>query len=760
MLTTQLGKLLRKYYLNKYLNLYNLHVDLSCDDRLPFFQRLSGSPHSNKNDGPLVSIIMPAHNAEATIELALGSLLNQTWENLQIIVVDDASTDSTRQKVRSLAKNDSRIELVRSKANVGPYVCRNLGVKFVRGYWLTVHDADDWAFPDRIEQQVLSLTAASAPACIGRMLRMNEHGQITRPIAGVSVNEDGYLRLCYSSLMVQSSYFRNKLGAWDSVRVGGDAELIERIKALGTSSQHLYRPLMLCLDQNSGLTNHEILGLPDVTGQARSLRTDYKLAFSDWHKAASSLKMLPSIIVVRSKRQKLTLLSRAPSKDFSGWTKDLELIKSSPFFDINWYSENYPYFKQTGMNPAEHYLTHGASDKLSPGPKFDTQFYLMMSMRYNPLIYASREKYKTVAGNRVLLSCSNIAQNGYFKKALSCAEEYLPTQLKHTVHILKANEALMNNNESEWQACVNAYLNHFGVAPICLEAGESDVFNRLSTAHVDKIMDGPLISVIIAAWNAEKTIFTAARSILDQTWHNLELLIVDDASTDGTWTILEKIAASDERVRIYRNSKNVGPYASKNKALLHAKGEWVTGHDADDWSLPTRLQDHLSEAITKRYDASLGYMIRITSKGYFSHIASPSAFSIDGVARKSSISCLFKRRFMVEKLGFWDTVRFGADSEMIFRAEKVLGHKFGLIKKIGMICQDLETSLTNDPMHGVDKAKGISPIRANYRSSWESWMQNSDQVESFYLPFPQLIRRYKAPAEMEVPIDDILSNLR
>jgi hypothetical protein len=158
--------------------------------------------------------------------------------------------------------------------------------------------------------------------------------------------------------------------------------------------------------------------------------------------------------------------------------------------------------------------------------------------------------------------------------------------------------------------------------------------------------------------------------------------------------------------------------------------------------------------------ASLGYMVRIRPDGYFDHIGKLTNFCLDGVSRKASISCMFERNTLKHKLGYWDTVRFGADSEMISRAKRLLGTAFCEVEQITMICLDLESSLTNDPAHGVDKNSGISPIRANYRDAWTRWQMNKMTTRNTYLEFPQSERRYAAPAEMLPSPQDILAILK
>lgn len=82
----------------------------------------------------LVSIIIPVYNREDTILRAVESVCNQTYSNIEIIVVDDASTDSTMEKLQLI--KDKRVRYYRNNINMGPSIARNIGVNLARGYYI------------------------------------------------------------------------------------------------------------------------------------------------------------------------------------------------------------------------------------------------------------------------------------------------------------------------------------------------------------------------------------------------------------------------------------------------------------------------------------------------------------------------------------------------------------------------------------------------------------------------------------------------
>lgn len=112
-----------------------------------------------------------------------------------------------------------------------------------------------------------------------------------------------------------------------------------------------------------------------------------------------------------------------------------------------------------------------------------------------------------------------------------------------------------------------------------------------------------LISVIMAAYNAEKTISQAVESVLNQTYKDIELLIIDDCSTDATWSIIEELANKDQRIVLFRNEVNSGVSKTRYYGLQKAKGDWIAILDSDDAWKSDKLEKQID--IYKKTGAEL-----------------------------------------------------------------------------------------------------------------------------------------------------------
>lgn len=108
---------------------------------------------------PLVSVVIPVYNANGFLSGAIESIQNQTYKNLEIIIVDDGSTDETPKILSSLAKKDKRIKILTNKRNLNIASSLNRGIKLAKGSYIARMDADDISLPNRIEKQIKYLLA-------------------------------------------------------------------------------------------------------------------------------------------------------------------------------------------------------------------------------------------------------------------------------------------------------------------------------------------------------------------------------------------------------------------------------------------------------------------------------------------------------------------------------------------------------------------------------------------------------------------------
>ncbi|MBY6092917.1 glycosyltransferase family A protein [Maritimibacter alkaliphilus] len=227
------------------------------------------APAGPAPDRGKVSVILPAFQAEAQIGTALAGLQAQSHENLEILVVDDASTDGTADLVADLAAQDPRIVLLRQRRNGGAYAARNLGLARASGDFITTHDADDWSHSQKIALQVAELTGA--PEVMGVIT----HWSRVRPDLAITTNWRLSAQLTqwsHSSFLFRRAV-AERLGGWDAVRVSGDTDYIWRVQA-AYGAQAVRRilpavPLAFAADAAGSLTRASLTHVRSTYGGLR-----------------------------------------------------------------------------------------------------------------------------------------------------------------------------------------------------------------------------------------------------------------------------------------------------------------------------------------------------------------------------------------------------------------------------------------------------------------------------------------------------------
>ena len=190
----------------------------------------------------------------------------------------------------------------------------------------------------------------------------------------------------------------------------------------------------------------------------------------------------------------------------------------------------------------------------------------------------------------------------------------------------------------------------------------------------------PKVSVIIPAYNTEAYLAKAIESVLEQTLTDIEVIIVDDASSDKTVEVAKSF--TDPRLKVIVNQQNLGAAAARNRALRAAQGEWIAVLDSDDWYAPERLSKLVSLANEKNADmiADDLYLINDGETSPWSTLIQESEERIDKIFQVDIVyfvetdiygqpglhlgisKPLFKREFLVKHgIEYDDAIRMGQD---------------------------------------------------------------------------------------------------
>lgn len=149
------------------------------------------------------------------------------------------------------------------------------------------------------------------------------------------------------------------------------------------------------------------------------------------------------------------------------------------------------------------------------------------------------------------------------------------------------------------------------------------------------------VSVITSAYNSERFISQMICSVLNQTFSNWELIIVDDNSSDNTVKIVQSYANTDRRIRCIKLKRNVGSGLARNKAIAEAKGRYIAFLDSDDLWKPNKLEVQLKYMISNSYSFTYSSYDRINDRGEtIGHMGIPDRVSYNDLLRVCSIGCL------------------------------------------------------------------------------------------------------------------------
>ncbi|MEY4347950.1 MAG: hypothetical protein RIS43_369, partial [Actinomycetota bacterium] len=209
----------------------------------------SASPHK-------VSVIFPVRNCAKTIEAALLSIYEQSHQNLEVLIIDDASGDDTVEIAQEVSRRYPNISttILRNHCAVGPFVSRNRGLAVAKGDFITFNDGDDISHPQRLEIHVRNLSQnPSLMFETSRSMRLQHNGVIAFQPWHPTV----FLHLGGPTFIARRELFA-KTGVFDSVRFDGDFEFSRRVDRLVGihAGRQLPQPLYILDLADQNLTTH------------------------------------------------------------------------------------------------------------------------------------------------------------------------------------------------------------------------------------------------------------------------------------------------------------------------------------------------------------------------------------------------------------------------------------------------------------------------------------------------------------------------
>jgi teichuronic acid biosynthesis glycosyltransferase TuaG len=144
----------------------------------------------------LISIITPTYNSGIYIKKTIQSVINQTYSNWELIIIDDCSVDNTLEIVKLFSNNDSRIKLLQLEVNSGAAIARNRGLEIAKGRFIAFCDCDDIWFENKLEYQINFMLEKSIPISFTSYELINEKGKLLNKVINAvdSISYKEYLK--------------------------------------------------------------------------------------------------------------------------------------------------------------------------------------------------------------------------------------------------------------------------------------------------------------------------------------------------------------------------------------------------------------------------------------------------------------------------------------------------------------------------------------------------------------------------------------
>lgn len=232
-----------------------------------------------------------------------------------------------------------------------------------------------------------------------------------------------------------------------------------------------------------------------------------------------------------------------------------------------------------------------------------------------------------------------------------------------------------------------------------------------------------LVTVIISVYNCEMILENSIKSICNQSYTNLEILIIDDNSCDNTFNILKNLSSKDKRIKFYKNKRRKGEFVNRNFAIKNSTGKFITFHNPDQYSFNKRIE----------------YQLTFLKNNCQFEGCTISTNSLSKCNLKCLKSSLLIRKRVINKIGYFDSVYYGADKEYIERL---------LISNLRIYCISKYLITKLNRLDNIQFNKNIKILKKIYKFSYQIYFEKLRKKKyilssDIYVNYPMNNRLYK-----------------
>ncbi len=519
-----------------------------------------------------LSIVLPVYNMESCLQAAIDSIRYQTFSDFQVVCIDDGSTDASPEILHRTAQEDSRFKVYRFD-NAGPGESRNRGIDLARGEYVLMLDSDDVFEPTLFERLVerAEMTAADIVVVGSDEFdhETGEHASADYAIKQGQIPD----KLIFSSRDMSDYIFMAFVGwPWDK----------------------LYRRSFLT---DNGLRFPSLPNSEDLYLVFLSLVIAERITVID-------------DVLIHHRMNRTGSVSNSRLTYPEAFYQSIVMLKDA----LKTWTDRYGELEWGFLNWALHFTLWNIAS-LDPGAVRENLLNKLLSGGYGELeVYAHGHDYfafcRDAADLVSLIRSDDEAARDAVRDGERAPRPSLGIARRGVRKIRRGVDRVVSGTDMASSSLVHVPTRGTLLDPLCPTRGEQAP--RLSSDLVAGVEEDPAVSVIMPCYNTERFLAQAMDSVLAQTLTNIEVVAVNDGSTDSTLSMLEDYAAKDPRVKLI-TGPNGGYGVAMNKGLDAATGRYIAILEPDDWYEPAMLQKLYAVAMIWDADAVKSDFFRFTT---------------------------------------------------------------------------------------------------------------------------------------------------